>query len=324
VLKQQFGHLGSRTQCLAAYSQRLRRLSETHAHDPILSKVSAAIQSLEEQYKVKLFHRIGRRIELTAAGRTLLQEAQKILAQVELTERGLQELNDLQRGELKLGASQTIGSYWLPYFISKFKQQYPGVRIDCTLGNTQEISTGTLTGLFDLGLVEGEVEPSVSVSLEQQIVGSDRLQIVVGQSHPWFEQAVVPVTELTTTSWVMRDQGSGTRQQFEQVLRQWGIEPTDLSVILELKNGEMVKAVVESGVGAAAISDLIIVKELRLDLLRPIKVTGLITDTTNADPLSRPFLLLKHRERFQTRISQTFERAIRVNELSDFDAPNIC
>ncbi len=60
--------------------------------------VSAAIQSLEEQYKVKLFHRIGRRIELTAAGRTLLQEPQKILAQVELTERGLQELNDLQRG----------------------------------------------------------------------------------------------------------------------------------------------------------------------------------------------------------------------------------
>lgn len=272
--------------------------------------VSAAIQSLEEQYGVKLFHRVGRRVELTQAGRTLLHEAQKILAQVELTERGLQELNDLQRGELKLGASQTIGNYWLPYLVSKFKQQYPGIQINCTLGNTQEISTGTVTGLFDLGLVEGEVSPSVSVFLEQQIVGKDRLEIVVGQSHPWFEQAVVSVTELTTTAWVMREAGSGTRQQFEQVLRRWGIEPAELTVILEMKNGEMVKAAVESGVGAAAISDLIIVKELRLDLLRPIKVIGLSQDTTGAEPLSRPFLLLRHRERFQTRISQAFEQLL--------------
>lgn len=272
--------------------------------------VSAAIQSLEEQYRVKLFHRIGRRIELTQAGRTLQQEAQKILLQVELTERGLQDLNDLQQGELLLGASQTIGSYWLPYFISQFKQQYPGIRIDCTLGNTQEISTGTVTGLFDLSLVEGAVDSSVSVSLKQQIVGSDRLQIVVGQSHPWFNQSAVSASELTSTAWVMREAGSGTRQQFEQVLRQWGIEPADLSVILELKNGEMVKAVVESGVGAAALSELIILKELRLDLLRPIQVTGLMRDTTNTNPLSRPFLLLKHRERFQTRISQAFEQIL--------------
>ncbi len=272
--------------------------------------VSAAIQNLEEQYGVKLFHRVGRRIELTQAGRTLLHEAQKILFQVELTERGLQELNDLQRGELKLGASQTIGSYWLPYLVSKFKQQYPGIQINCTLGNTQEISTGTVTGLFDLGLVEGEVPPSYQVSLEQQIVRRDRLQIVVGQSHPWFEQVVVPVTELTTTAWVMREAGSGTRQQFEQVLRRWDIEPASLTVILEMKNGEMVKAAVESGVGAAAISDLVIVKELRLDLLRPIKVTGLSQDTTGAEPLSRPFLLLRHRERFQTRISRAFEQLL--------------
>lgn len=297
-------------QIFLAVAQHMHFTRAAHALYITQPSVSAAIQSLEEQYKVKLFHRVGRRIELTQAGRTLLHEAQKILAQVELTERGLQELNDLQRGELRLGASQTIGSYWLPYFISKFKQQYPGIRIDCTLGNTQEISTGTVTGLFDLGLVEAEVSPSYQVSLEQQIVGSDRLQIVVGQSHSWFEQAVVPVTELTTTAWVMREQGSGTRQQFEQVLRQWGVEPADLTVILEMKNGEMVKAVVESGVGAAALSDLIIVKELRLDLLRPIKVIGLMRDTTGAEPLSRPFLLLKHRERFQTRISQAFEQLL--------------
>lgn len=271
--------------------------------------VSAAVQSLEEQYGVKLFNRVGRRIELTTAGKMLQVEAQKIWHQVELTERGLRELNDLQRGELKLGVSQTIGNYWLPRFISFFKQQYPGICVNCILGNTTEISEGTVTGLFDLGLVEGEVHSSVLASLEQRIVGRDCLQIVVGQSHPWFEQTTVEVAQLTSTAWVMREKGSGTRQQFEQVLRHWGIEPTQLNVILEMKSGEMVKAAVESGVGAAAISNLIIVKELRLDMLRPIKVTG-VKNTTDADPLSRPFLLLKHRERFQTRISQVFEQLL--------------
>lgn len=272
--------------------------------------VSAAIQSLEEQYAVKLFNRIGRRIELTLAGKILQVEAQKILTQVELTERGLRELNDLRRGEIKLGVSQTIGNYWLPHFISLFKQEYPDISVDCTLGNTTEISQGTVTGLFDLSLVEGEVEQSVLAFLEQKIVGGDCLQIVVGQSHPWFEQMAIEVTELTNTAWVMREKGSGTRQQFEQVLRQWGIEPTELNVILEMKSGDMVKAAVESGVGAAAISNLIITKELRLDMLHCIQITGIARNTNDVNLLSRSFFLLKHRERFQTRISQVFEQLL--------------
>ena len=72
--------------------------------------VTAAIQSLEKQYGVKLFHRIGRRVELTDAGRMLQREAQKILDRVDLTERGLQEFNNLQQGELKLGASHWVQS----------------------------------------------------------------------------------------------------------------------------------------------------------------------------------------------------------------------
>ena len=71
--------------------------------------VSAAIQCLEAQYGVKLFHRIGRRIEITDAGKLLQVETQKILDQVALTERGLRELNDLQRGHFNLGSSLTIG-----------------------------------------------------------------------------------------------------------------------------------------------------------------------------------------------------------------------
>ena len=269
--------------------------------------VSAAIQCLEEQYRVKLFHRIGRQIEITEAGNLLQGEAQKILDQVALTERALQELNDLQQGELKLGSSLTIGNYWLPEKISQFKQLYPGISINCTLANTEEICEGTATGLFDLGLVEAEVKLPVKRSLEKEIVGSDRLLIVVGKNHPWYERSEVLLTELPTTDWVMRESGSGTQQSFEQVLLNWGIELYELNVILVLNSGEMVKAVIERGVGAAAISELMVAKELQLDALRSIRVIDDRKNPPSALEIIRPFLKLKHQQRFQTRLSKAFE-----------------
>lgn len=272
--------------------------------------VSAAIQCLEEQYEVKLFHRIGRHIEITEAGKLLQAEAQKIIDQVALTERGLRELNNLQRGELKLGSSLTIGNYWLPDKISQFKHEYPGISVNCTLANTEEICEGTATGLFDLGLVEGEVKPSIKNVLEEDSVGGDRLVIIVGQSHPWFKRGEVTLTELYKTDWVMREAGSGTQQRFEQALQNWGITPSDLNTILVLHSGEMVKAVIESGVGAAAISELMVKKELQLDTLRAIQVKDNRNGTAETLEIVRPFLKLKHQRRFQTRLCKAFEEML--------------
>ena len=270
--------------------------------------MSAAIQSLEEKYGVKLFNRISRRVELTQAGQLLRGEAQKVLDQVGLIERSLRELNDLQRGVLNLGASQMIGNYWLPSFITQFKRQYPNICVNCTLGNTEAIATGTATGLFDLGLVEGVVKPKMADYLEQRVVGGNHLQIVVGRTHPWFKHKTVSLADLALTPWVMPEDGSGTRQQFEQALQQWGIDLTKLTVILEMSSGDMVKAAVEDGVGAAAISELIVAKELQLDTLRCLQVKGFTKGAAKLNVMARSFILLKHQERFQTRIAQIFEQ----------------
>lgn len=272
--------------------------------------VSAAIQSLEEQYGVKLFHRIGRRIEVAEAGKLLQVEAKKILDQVTLTERGLRELNNLQRGELKLGSSLTVGNYWLPEKISQFKRQYPGIFVNCTLSNAEEICEGTATGVFDLGLVTGEVKSSLKSLLEEEVVGSDRLEIVVGKSHPWFGQENISLTELSTTAWVMRESGSGVQQMFEQALQNWGINPQELNVVLVLSSSEMVKAVVESGVGAAVIPELMVKKEIQLSTLHPIQVIDSRKGFNTMVELVQPVLKLKHRQRFQTRLSIAFEQTL--------------
>ncbi|MFN6068446.1 MAG: LysR substrate-binding domain-containing protein, partial [Pseudanabaena sp.] len=118
-------------------------------------------------------------------------------------------------------------------------------QVNCIVGNTEEIVTGTVVGKFDLGLVEGIVSQTASDCLEQQVIGGDRLQVVVGQTHPWFERNTISPSELSTTDWVMRESGSGTRNIFEQSLRDWGIDPLELNVILEMSSGEMIKAIVE-------------------------------------------------------------------------------
>ncbi|MEP0983674.1 LysR substrate-binding domain-containing protein [Leptolyngbya sp. AS-A5] len=115
----------------------------------------------------------------------------------------------------------TVGNYWLPDRISRFKQQYPGIYIHCILGNAEEIGEGTALGRFDLGLVTGGVKQSCQDHLQQESVGQERLQIAVGQSHPWFGQPTIATHELLTSTWVMRESGSGAQQMFEQALARW-------------------------------------------------------------------------------------------------------
>lgn len=270
--------------------------------------VSAAIHILESDYGVKLFHRMGRRIEITPAGKMLQVEAKKILDQVMLTERGLRELNNLQQGELNLGSSLTVGNYWLPEKISKFKQKYPGISVNCALANANDICAGTATGLYDFGIIAGEIKLNLQKTIVSQIVGSDRLRIVVGQCHPWFEREAITVDELTDSGWVMREAGSGSQQAFEQALESWGVNPQDLDIVLIFNSSEMVKAVVESGVGATALPELMVKKELKLNTLRSIKIY--YSNQSEEVVIIRPVLKLKHLQRFQTRIAQAFEEIL--------------
>lgn len=234
--------------------------------------VSAAVNSLEKEYEVKLFHRVGRHIEITEAGKFLEIEAQKIIAQVISMERGLQELNSFQRGELRLGSSLTIGNYWLPDRINRFKQHYPRITIHCSLGNAEEICDKTASGIVDIGLITGSIKNSLRSVLMQQVVGSDRWQIVVGKNHPWYNRKTISADEIMTSSWIIQEPGSGIREVFETTLEQLGVDPLNLKIELVLTSSEMVKRIVEKSNSAAAISELMLTNELQLGSLHTVKI----------------------------------------------------
>ena len=256
------------------------------------SAASAAIAALEGQHATRLFHRVGRGIELTEAGRVFLGEARAVLARAAAAELTLAELGGLVRGTLTVHASQTISSYWLPRHLVAFRLAHPGVEVRLTVGNTLQVAGAVHDGAAELGFVEGAVNDP---ALDSTTVARDRLVIVVAPGHPWAARgtgrdALTPA-ELGDSPWVLRELGSGTRSAFEAVLEGLGLLPQQLQVALELPTNEAVRAAVEAGAGATALSASVVAGGIE---------AGLLVQAGFELP-DRDFHVLRHRERYRSR-----------------------
>jgi DNA-binding transcriptional LysR family regulator len=255
------------------------------------SAASAAIAALEARHGVKLFHRIGRGIELTQAGRLFLLEARAVLARAEAAELALAELGGLKRGTLSVQASQTIASYWLPRHLAMFRELHKLIDVRLAIGNTQAVAAAVHDGATELGFVEGVVEDPLLLGT---VVATDRLVLVVAPGHPWAERDAVSVPDITDTTWVLREPGSGTRGVFEAALERGGLSPAQLDVAFVLPSNEAVRAAVEAGAGATVISASVAAPSLEAGLLRQV----------GFDLPERPFQVLRHRERYHSKAAE--------------------
>ena len=145
------------------------------------SATSAAVAALEARYAIKLFNRIGRQIELTQAGRLFLVEARAVLARAAAAETVLADLAGLKRGSLTIAASQTVGNYWLPPLMHRYRTEYPGIALGLTIGNTETVVAAVRDGIADLGFVEG---PMTTRHLSVTPVADDELVLVVSAALP--------------------------------------------------------------------------------------------------------------------------------------------
>jgi DNA-binding transcriptional LysR family regulator len=252
------------------------------------SAVSAAIAALEARHGARLFDRVGRGIQLSEAGRLFLIEARAVLGRVDAAELVLSELGGLKRGTLAVQASQTISSYWLPRHLVAFRQAHPGIDIRLRVGNTAQVAAAVHEGDAELGFVEGAVDDP---TLTSRPVARDQMVIVVGPDHPWTRRAQIAPADLSETEWVLREPGSGTRSVFEAALEGFGIAPHSLRVALELPSNEAVRAAVEAGMGATALSASVAAPSLEVGLLHRI-------DLALPD---RDFHVLRHAERYRSR-----------------------
>lgn len=267
--------------------------------------VSACIAKLESQLGLPLFHRIGRRVQLTEVGQFLQREGQGLMEQAQQLERQLGDFNDLQRGSLQLGASFTVGNYWLPLHLARFRSRYPAIDIQCELGNAEAILEGTDGGRFDLGFLTG-VQPSGGAS----VVGSESLTLVVGRAHPWFGRPARRPHQLLETPWLLREPGSGTRQMLERCLEDVGLSIPELTLHQVLQSNEMVKTMVGTGTALGALPASMVAQEIASELLWPVSLVGYTLR-------SESIWMVRSPQRLDTKLMSRFEALIQTNNGRD-------
>ena len=279
-----------------AETLNMRAASETlHLTQPA---VSAAVAALETRYNSRLFDRVGRGLELNAAGTAFLPEARAVIRQAEKARHVLDDLAGLLRGEVRIAASQTVATYWLPTRMARFAALHPGIELPLTVGNTAQAAQAVLSGHADLAFVEGTVDEA---RLDVSVVGGDRLGLYTTPAHPLVGVAIGP-GQLRDASWVMREFGSGTRDHFSAALAERGIAIADLSIRLTLPSNGAVLAAVGAGEMIGVVSDLAAAARL---------ITGSITQLNYTLP-ARKFRLLMHRDRKASRAVGAFVEALSI------------
>lgn len=247
------------------------------------SAASGALKELEQQFNVALFDRVGKRLQLNALGESMRPLAEGLIARAEELEGKLDGGESHER--LKVGATLTIGNHMAIDLLAHFATASPGTRVELDIANTREIARRVSNFEVDVGLVEGEVQGAdLDVSPWQR----DELVVCCAPDHPWARKRRLTDRDLQAERWILREEGSGTRQTFDRAMH--GLLPT-LEIAHVLDQTEAILRAVRLGLGVSCLSRLVLREAFEHGDLTPARVSH--------RDFTRGFYLIVHREKFQ-------------------------
>jgi DNA-binding transcriptional LysR family regulator len=210
---------------LAVFRAVARHLSFSRAADELnMSQpaVSRHLRLLEAELGVRLFQRLGNRVELTDAGRILADYAQRVSVLTEEVRRVLGELEGLRRGYLRIGASSTPGLYLLPDVLARFQKKYPDIEITLVVTNSGDVTQRVLAGEFDLGFVGA---PPDTPGVQTQPFADDEIVLIVPAGHALAQPQSFAPNLLAGETLIARETGSATQQIAGINLARLGLTP---------------------------------------------------------------------------------------------------
>ncbi|AYD39545.1 LysR family transcriptional regulator [Clostridium fermenticellae] len=243
--------------------------------------VSQAIKELEDHYGVLLFERISKKLYITEAGKNLFAYARMVVDQFdELEDNMLKGFSE----KLRIGGTITVGSCIMPQLINKYKEIKPDVKTFVYINNTKSIEEKLLKSELDIGIVEGNIKNHDLVVIP---VINDYLVIVCSKNHRLLGCSNISVKDLEKEPFVMREEGSGTRELFENYISKCG---ANINIKWEVTCPDMMKKVVIMNNCLAAISARLVEEEAKKGLLYVIK--------SNEQVLDRSFSLVYYKNKF--------------------------
>ncbi len=244
------------------------------------------IEDLEEHFGCPLIDRLNRRAFPTQAGELLYGYARRLLALRDEIETVMARYQGKSVGRLTVGGSTIPGGYLLPQIVGRFRKRRPGVTLALVVADTGEIIRRVLDGALELGVVGAAPRER---QLVHEMLLADRLQLVVPGNHPWASRREVSLPLLQQEPFILREEGSGTRQAIEEALRRAGSGIGDLRVVAEMGSTEAVRQGIREGIGVSILSELAVRDDVAAGRLAALRVAGLA--------LTRHFHLIHHRRR---------------------------
>ncbi len=264
--------------------------------------VSLAIKELERYYGIMLFDRIGRRLQITSAGESFLQYARSITADFEDMEREMRNWDSV--GLLRVGASITIGSQFLPSYVKAFEYSHPGTEIHVKVTPSDDLEKALLNNELDLALIEGRAH---DISLYSEEYMEDRLCIVASPKEGFTQGQHLSLDEFKKQRFLLREPGSGTREIFDRAAENMGFSITP---IWEATSTTALVNAVISGIGISVLPHRMVASALERGLIVTLNAEGM--------DFRRSFNIIYHKDKFLTKTAKDFLNLCRNYE---FDYP---
>lgn len=263
----------------AAHYQNISQAAESLSMSQ--SAASEALKELEFRFDIRLFDRIGKRLQLNDFGRALQPRAEELLARAQELEAAFGR--HIDSGPLKVGATLSIGNYMTIPMITEYMDLHPGGRVSLEVANTARIVEKLSQFELDVGLIEGEVH-----NADLHIVPwmDDELVVFCARDYPLAGQGTLSDDEILTHPWILREAGSGTRQTFDRAMHD--LLP-QLNILLELQHTEAIKRAVSSGLGLGCLSRITLGEVLK---------RGEVVELAVSRDLKRQLYLVLHRKKY--------------------------
>ena len=239
---------------------------------PSLSK---QIKTLEKNLDILLINRENNKISLTENGKVFLQYSERILALCEESCRALIDLKNGDRGNLTVGASQTIGTYLMPRVLALFAQNYPQIDLKVQVNSTRLIANNVLNREIDIAVVGGEIPNELKKNLTIKDFVEDELSLIISKSHPFAKKKKINKENLYYLNFITLNSNSTIRKFIDNILIQNGIETKQLKIIMQFNSIEGIKTAVSLGLGAAFVSSSAIEKEVELKTIEILKIENI-------------------------------------------------
>lgn len=220
--------------------------------------VSFHLRNLEEQAGAQLFRKYHRRLHLTDAGRALLPYAQRIVSLCKEASQLMEDHLQQRTGSLRLGASYTPATYWLPELLSAYRREKPGVHIQMTVKKAELIQEIVRSGEIDIGIVSDT--PTHDPELTTIPLIADELLLLFHPDHPLADKEELTIADLQNQSFLVHETGATSRRLAEQWAADNGL---NLRISMELGAIETIKEAVRCGIDIGILPKRSIVREVQ-------------------------------------------------------------